>query len=217
MSKKLFLFDLDGTLINSKEDIANSVNLLFRKFGIRKKSLEEITGFIGQGVISLLEKSFPHANETEIKTVFLPLFEKIYSENMTKKTKLYLGVADIFKKINPKNQKVGVITHKPKCFSVRILQNFGIYEHLFMCLGGDELQRKKPHPEGIFRIMEAAKVSPQETVFMGDSGEDMEAGKAASVTTVAALYGFRPAEELLRFKPDYLASKFRDFFKFKLI
>jgi phosphoglycolate phosphatase len=217
MSKKLFLFDLDGTLIDSQEDIAHSINLLLHQLGIKQKSLKKITSFIGQGVLSLLKKNLPQLDEMEINKVLLPRFEKIYSENMINKTKLYSGVREFFKKIKPQEQKVAVLTHKPKRFSVSILQHFKIYEPIFMCLGGDELSRKKPDPEGIFRIMEAAQVSSQNTVFMGDSAEDIEAGKAASVTTVAALYGFRPQKELLRLKPDYCANQFRDFFTFGLL
>jgi phosphoglycolate phosphatase len=122
------------------------------------------------------------------------LFREEYGKHLLDKTRLCPGVAEALNRLQW--AKLAVVTNKPEAFSRRILHGLGIEDRFCAILGGDSVQNRKPNPEALLKVMSLCYAPPSETVMVGDSRVDIEAGKAAAVWTCGVLGGFRPREEL---------------------
>ena len=190
---ELIIFDLDGTLIDSSEDIAWAVNKTLRQMGFAELSYQAIKERIGWGVKVLLEKGLPEERHNLLEEA-REIFMGYYSGHLLVKTKLYPDVADVLRHF--KNKKLAVATNKPLNLTQKILDGLSISDYFKKIVGGDNVQNKKPAPEAIEIILKELNASPKETVFIGDSMIDIEAGKKAEVITIGAAYGFRGRHEL---------------------
>ena len=195
INKELIIFDLDGTLVNTSDDIAWVANRTLDAFGHPRMDKRLIKERIGWGVVMLLKQIMPLESPEKIeeaKGVFLDL----YSSHLVVKSALYPGVAETIGKFLSRGKKLAVLTNKPVNLSVRIIDELFAPKTFLKVIGGDSLPTKKPDPAPVLHIMEALGFGPDESVIVGDSPVDVEAGKGAGISTIGAAYGFRGVDEL---------------------
>ena len=195
----LFIFDLDGTLIDSRADIALAANLMLKEMGHDEIPLNTVVSYIGEGVRLLVEraltKSSPETTwaDSEIDDA-VAVFRKHYGDHMLDSTVLYPNVKTVLEALRGK--KKAVISNKPFEFSDRILEMMGIREHFNAVLGGDSLEKRKPDPEPILYLLNQFELNPKSALMIGDSRTDIDCGNAAGVHTCGVTFGFRPRYEL---------------------
>lgn len=195
MQKKLIIFDLDGTLVDSSEDIIWAANRTLEELGLPPREDMHIKRRIGWGVTPLLEKLLPEESPEGIvraRDVFL----KHYGAHLTVSTTPYPGVVDTLKGFKRRGKLMAIVTNKPVVPSIEIVEALGLAAFFQLVLGGDSCKNKKPHPEPLLTVLDRLDVEPREAVFVGDSAVDMEAGKSAGLKTIGAAYGFRGRVEL---------------------
>jgi phosphoglycolate phosphatase len=195
---RLFLFDLDGTLIDSKADIACSVNLALARMSLPAVEPSRITEFVGSGVkvliVRALQESLRRDAESDLVRRTTEHYLSAYENHLLDRTSLYPGVREALDRLSW--AEMSVITNKPERFSRRILEALGIAAHFRIILGGDSTPLRKPDPGPLRLIMERCGIPPSLTVMVGDSLVDIQAGKAAGALTCGITGGFRPPEEL---------------------
>ena len=203
--KKLIIFDLDGTLVNSRRDIANSVNFCLEKFGRLPMPEEKITAFIGDGTGRLISRVLGTSQRRPVRK-FLELFYPHYLQHCLDNTNFYPGI----KKILPALAKkffLAVVTNKYQEFTEKILTGLGVRKYFSLIVGGDKTLNRKPHPEAIYYCLKRLSIGPQDTVVVGDSPNDILAAKASACWSVAVGWGFAPIDFLRKFSPDAVATK----------
>lgn len=197
-SCRLFIFDLDGTLIDSRADICFALNLTLARLNIRTLPEARVADFVGEGVQKLVERSLQAATGRKAESALVEkavrIFREEYGRHLLDRTCLCSGVTKALDLLAW--ACFAVVTNKPEDFSRRILGGLGIGNRFCAILGGDSVRNRKPHPEALLKAMTLCNASPSETVMVGDSRVDIEAGKAAAATTCGVLGGFRPGEEL---------------------
>ena len=203
---RLVIFDLDGTLIDSGKDIAESVNTLRKKMGQPPLTQKRVIAGIGQGVRHLLSKTVP-AKILRKHPTAADEFRKIYLDRSTKYTKLFPGGRAMLKGLHKRGLKLAVASNKPSILSGKILKNLDIRRYFSAVICGDSVKNPKPHPESIYTLMKRFHVSPRETLMVGDSRFDMEAGQRAGTLLAATTFGFGTKKELTPFKPNYWIKK----------
>jgi len=195
---RLFLFDLDGTLVDSSEDIARAVNAVLARMGRPALSKSVVLQFVGDGMESLVERvlrqSFGMAPGQEKTKAGTDLLIEEYGEHLIESSRLYPGVRETLAAL--RTARVGLVSNKPEALSRRVLADFGLAERFCVVLGGDSLARRKPHPDQILSALERCQATPRETVMVGDSPTDIHAGRAAGVFACGVSCGFRSREEL---------------------
>jgi phosphoglycolate phosphatase len=212
LSCRLFLFDLDGTLIDSRADIANSLNLALADMSLTPLGQDRITGFVGEGVQILveraLEESMGRKPEAGLVRDTIVRYLEAYEAHLLDYTVLYAGTRSALEKLGWAD--MAVITNKPKKFSLRLLQSLGVADLFCAILGGDSTPRKKPDPAPLQMVMRQCGVAPDQTWMVGDSLVDVRAGKAAGTKICGIAGGFRPRAELEAAGCDLILSGVAD-------
>lgn len=195
---RLFIFDLDGTLIDSKADIARSLNLALIRMDLPPLSMSKVVDFVGDGVQKLLQRTLREVTGTEPENeqlrIALSLYQQEYEAHLLDSTRLRDGVTAALDRLWWAS--FAVVTNKPERYSRRILEGLGVGNHFCAVLGGDSTPQRKPDPAPLLMAMTQCGASPSETVMVGDSAVDVYAGKAAEVFTCGVVGGFRGREEL---------------------
>jgi len=191
----LIIFDLDGTLIDSSQDIAWCANRTLAAFGHGEMDPSRIVGHIGWGVKPLLEKLMPEETPERITEARLKFLE-IYGEHLVVETTLYPGVVDVLDQFTRLGKKLAVVTNKPEALAAGILEVMKLGGYFRLLLGGDSLPNRKPHPEPIEKAIKDLGAAPERTIVVGDSPVDCEAAKGAGAYAIGAAYGFRGRGEL---------------------
>jgi phosphoglycolate phosphatase len=202
----LIIFDLDGTLIDSKADIANSVNFALAREGFTTLPNPIIEGFVGRGLSHLISDAIGNPSDEELWKV-IQGFWSHYNEHCLDETTLYSGVQSFLEKTS--SFQKAVVTNKPYLFSKKILEGLKIDHHFRWLIGGDSLPIQKPSPEVFEPIFQDFEERPQ-GIIIGDSQIDIECGKAAGLLTCGVSYGYRDREELVAAQPDFLIDHFEE-------
>ncbi len=204
---ELFIFDLDGTLIDSKRDLAASVDYTLDSLGLPRLPPEEIYAYIGDGIHTLLFRSLPSGDKGLLEEA-VKLFRSHYGIHLLDTTCLYPGVQETLNHFHKK--KKAIATNKPLDFTLTILKDLGIEAYFDVVLGFESTENRKPHPEPVERILRELGVSSGSAVVVGDSPADIEMGRRAGTITCAMTYGLRGREELERAGPDFLLDGFSE-------
>jgi phosphoglycolate phosphatase len=205
-SVKLLIFDLDGTLADSRLDVANAIRYALVQLGHAPLPHEEIYSFVGNGIQRSIERMLG-TQAPDIVEQAIKLYRQHYGQHLLDHTVLYPHVKETLDAFHYK--KKAIISNKRQEPSVAILEGLGISHHFNMILGGDQVEEKKPAPEAVFRTVDQLAVAPGDAIIIGDSPEDIQAGRAAGLITCGVTYGFHPQERLLAEKPDYLIDSLK--------
>lgn len=187
---KLIIFDLDGTLVDSSIDLTNALNYAIEPYDIDRLTVQKTISLVGEGITRLIEKLLgPERNH--IRQEVLDRFMDYYSAHLVDFTRPYVGVPETLELLQL--YRKAVISNKRESLSKKVLQELGLLRHFDAVLGSDSVGEKKPSPRPLLKVMEMFSCSAGETVIVGDSNFDIEAGKAAGIRTIAVSYGFREA------------------------
>jgi phosphoglycolate phosphatase len=198
---ELIIFDLDGTLVDSRTDIANAVNFTLRKLGLKEKSVAEISSYIGMGVEDLIWKSLGDEQDKLHKKA-LSVFEEYYRVHSTDNSVLYPGVKEILEYFQEK--KKAVITNRNYEFAEVALKAFGINGYFVDILSGDDAGCMKPSPCPLDKCIDKLDVDKERAIIVGDMYIDILAGRRAGIITCAVTYGIGKKDDIVKAKPDYI-------------
>ncbi len=211
---KLIVYDLDGTLADTRLDIARSANWALLQIGLPALSDEEVAQCVGIGVQHLMREIIRRSsgdaqaeNEAVVKKA-VSIFRAHYDEHLLDETRLYAGVEQTLDFFDQKRVLQAVLTNKSEGFSRKILSGLGVGRYFFSVMGGDSPLPKKPEPDSLLALMKLAKTGPAGTVFVGDSVIDVETGKRAGVRTIVIPNGFQNREEIEPSRPDVILENF---------
>jgi phosphoglycolate phosphatase len=201
---KLLIFDLDGTLADTGQDITNALNYSLEPFAVRDYSLEETKAMVGSGISKLLESLIPYDSPAAVKMknqegkkpeeVVLNRFLEYYYNHLIDNTVAYPQVPETLAKLT--DYKKGILSNKREIYSKQVLEGIHILKYFECVWGSDSVREKKPSPVPVVDMLKHFHVSHNEAVLIGDSNYDIEAGKAAGIKVIAVTYGFRPREVL---------------------
>lgn len=203
---KLCVFDLDGTLINSLGDLADSTNYALKKHGFEEKPLENFTHYVGDGVPMLIKRALDKNCSEEAANAVLTDFNEFYSKHYANKTKAYNGIMELLKALCEKKIKIAVLSNKPDNFVKIIVKTLFPSINFASVQGKIEGLPKKPDPSALNTIIENLKADKNEVLYIGDSNVDIFTGHNAGVKACGAVWGFRGREELEKAGADYLAD-----------
>jgi phosphoglycolate phosphatase len=202
-SVDLLIFDLDGTLVESKWDIAHSVNLTLVELGLPERPLEEIFGFVGDGVKKLLRLAVGEGNQERFDEA-LKVFRGHYLEHCLDRTAFYPGIEPMLQHFGHKEKAVA--TNKSIEYTRVILNGLGAH-HFPVVVGGDNGFGLKPEPGMLLYILEQVGVSKNRTVLVGDSTNDIDGGHNAGIRVCAVGYGMGNREKMAACKPDWFIER----------
>jgi phosphoglycolate phosphatase len=204
---RLLVFDLDGTLVDSKQDLALSVNAMREEMGLAPLTLDVISSYVGHGVLLLVRRSLGAQATDENVEKGLAFFLDYYRKHMLDNTAPYPGVAECLEQL--KGRKMAVLTNKPVNFSREMISRLGYDDYFAYVYGGNSFAQKKPDPVGLHKLMDDLQVPARETVMIGDSDTDILTGRNAGVLTCGVTYGFG-AETLGKVPPDLVLDDLRE-------
>jgi phosphoglycolate phosphatase len=193
------IYDLDGTLIDSRADLADSVNAMLARMGLPQHAPAVIFGFIGEGAERLIRRSLAPRHDDRYEEA-APIWREEYARRLLARTCLYDGVDELLRRAPAAR---AVLTNKPGGFAREILAGLGIAQAFRAVLGGDEAPRK-PAPDGLLRLCARLDVQPAEALFVGDSAIDLATGRAAGVRVCAGTWGL--GERAALAAADYLCD-----------
>ncbi|PIQ87334.1 MAG: hypothetical protein COV74_01195 [Candidatus Omnitrophica bacterium CG11_big_fil_rev_8_21_14_0_20_45_26] len=196
----LIIYDLDGTLIDSSEDIADAVNAMLADLDLPPRTQAEIEGFIGDGIQDLVARSLG-PNHLSLKAKALKLTKRHYEKYLLVKTHLYPDVLEVLEFFKTKKQTV--LTNKPQRFTDAILAGLGVDSYFSKVIGTDSGFPKKPAPDAVYHLLSAYAIQPQKAVMVGDSRVDIETGKRAGILTCAVSHGFGKLDKRKEVKADF--------------
>ena len=189
MIPRLIVFDLDGTLIDSKRDLADSANALIAELGGVALSEDQVVALVGEGAAVLVRRALQTAGLDPESAGALPRFLELYDERLLVHTSPYEGMVDELAALAP-HVPMSVLTNKPARATERILAGLGLRERFRDVIGGDTAFGRKPDPAGLLALIERASATPETTWLVGDSRIDLETARRAGVRICLARYGF---------------------------
>jgi phosphoglycolate phosphatase len=196
---ELVIFDLDGTLVDTRHDMTTAINEVLSSYGLPEKSVEEVTGFVGDGIRVLVERCLGGFGVDTEEAV--SRFKGSYWNHMLDQTAPYPGVTALLDRLG--DRKKAVLTNKAYRFTRAITDRLGLTERFECIIGGDSVGRKKPYTDGVFYILRKTGVKADRAIMVGDGKNDILVAKKAGLVSVWAGYGFCDREKLAGEKPDY--------------
>ena len=211
--KKLVIFDLDGTLLNTIEDLGNAANYALSRNGYPTHSLASYPFFVGNGVRNLIRKALPDDARTDsIIDSLLKDFKEYYNEHNTDCTKPYDGIVELLRKLQDNGVKMAVASNKYQQATEKIIASYFGDIDFVAVYGQRDGVNVKPDPSVVFSILADAKVPKSDVLYVGDSGVDMETARRACVDSVGVTWGFRSEKELNEYHADRIVNKVSDIF-----
>ncbi len=219
-NKKLIIFDLDGTLIDSVPDIAKSINLMLQKLNKPTFPVERIRGWVGNGAKMLVKRAILGKDdvssdfETDLLNNALSIFFEEYEQNVCNKTILYENVKTTLEALQKKGYIMAIATNKPERFIAPILSHLDLSTLFNFTIGGDTLPNKKPHPEPLLYICRQLQIDTIQTVMVGDSKNDILSAQAAQMDSIGVTYGYNYGQSIDIYNPSVSISNFKDLLKY---
>ena len=206
------IFDLDGTLLNTLEDIRDSVNHILTKYGYPQRTLEEIRRFVGNGSGALLERALPEGRDTPDFDGLLAEYVEWYEGHNMIRTAPYEGVRELLGALAASEHKLAVVSNKPDANTKALVRKFfGAY--VSVAIGERPGVSRKPSPDSVKAAMRELQSLPYETVYVGDSEVDLKTARAAGIPCLSVTWGFRTPEYLTELGAQTLVSRPRDILK----
>jgi phosphoglycolate phosphatase len=194
---KAVIFDLDGTLLDTLEDLADSLNRVLQDRGLPTHALEAFRYFVGSGAAKLVSRALPPERQNdELCADCLAAFRREYQQNWNVKTRPYKGVSEMLDGLTAKDIAMAVLTNKPQHFAELCMQAFFSDWRFAMILGQRDGVPMKPDPAGTQEVVQCLAIPTQEILYLGDSDVDMKTALNANLLPVGATWGFRSEEEL---------------------
>jgi phosphoglycolate phosphatase len=202
----LVIFDLDGTLIDSRLDLANAVNATRGHVGLSPLANERVYPYVGNGAPVLIRRALgEQAAEPEVERA-LSFFMEYYAQHDLEHTMLYPGVREALDRLRAAGKRMAVVTNKPTRMTRHIVQCLGIGGHLFQVYGGDSFPRRKPDPMAVEALLREAGVERADAMMVGDSSVDVLTARNAGIFCCGVTWGFQP-ESLADPAPDMLVDR----------
>lgn len=211
---KAYLFDLDGTVVNTLEDITCAVNLMLVEYSFPIFTLEEIRQKIGNGARKLVERSLPESvrDDAEFVDRALKTYQNFYTEHCTDKVCVYEGLERVLRELKASGKKLAIVTNKDHMHATVIIDKLlpGVFD---VVLGYNGEFPHKPNPASVLSILEKFGVTPEEAAFVGDTWVDVETGRNAGMTTLGVEWGFSGlASYDEKHKPDVILTSADDLY-----
>lgn len=197
MKKTTYIFDLDGTLLDTLQDLAAAVNFALRKNGMEEHSIDDIRRFVGNGVRKLIERAVPDGSKNpRIDEVFAD-FRSYYMQHSLDATKPYDGITEILQELKQRGCKMAVVSNKMMAATQELVAHF--FPEIEVAIGENEAEgiRKKPAPDMVFEALNRLGAEAESAVYIGDSDVDIQTAKNAGVPCISVLWGFRNRKFLL--------------------
>lgn len=206
MKTDTVIFDLDGTLLNTLEDLADSTNYAMRAFGLKERSINEVRNFVGNGVDVLIERAVEGAISKEQELECLDVFKQHYSKNMDNKTKPYDGIIDVIKELLKRGYHIAIVSNKFDA-AVKGL-NVDYFEGLFpVAIGASDTVAKKPAPDSVIKALQELHSDKERAVYVGDSDVDIMTARNSGLPCISVTWGFRDEELQRSMGTDYIIHK----------
>lgn len=202
---KMVIFDLDGTLLDTLDDLCNSVNYSLRTNNFPERSLAEVRTFVGNGIRLLIERSVPEGTSEELIDKTFECFKTYYAVHCNDKTKTYPGVMDMLKELKKNGYKIAVLSNKAQ-YAVTKLCNIYFNNLLDDAVGARENVAKKPSPDALYICAENNNINLNNVIYVGDSDVDVATANNAGVRGIAVTWGFRSRELLIKCGAENLAD-----------
>lgn len=206
------IFDLDGTLLNTLEDLADSVNAALRMYGFPCRKIEEIRRFVGNGVARLMELSIPDGVNNPQYKKCLEDFRLHYSMNMQNKTDVYEGIMELLGQLSKENYKLAIVSNKFDK-AVKELNKVYFEKYIKVAIGESEGISKKPAPDTIFKALDELGSTADKAIYVGDSEVDVITAKNSGVLCIGVTWGFRDRETLEAKGADHIIDRPQELLK----
>ncbi|MBQ5592927.1 MAG: HAD-IA family hydrolase [Clostridia bacterium] len=204
MKYKAYIFDLDGTLLDTLLDLANAVNYAMRAKGYPERTVQEVRGFIGNGIRVLIKRAVPEGTSNDDYEEALAIFTKYYLEHIADYTKPYDGMIDVVKTLQQRGCKVAVLSNKAHFAAQAVVKDF--FGDIFdMVVGKMDEFPTKPEPDSLFYTMKTLGVTAEESVYIGDSDVDVLTAHNAGLPCIGVTWGNRDEDVLLASGAEYIA------------
>lgn len=218
--KRVILFDMDGTLIDSAPDLALALNATLKQLGRETFETETIRGWVGNGAQTLVKRGLSGSRtvddglcETETAKA-LEMFMAKYTEHLCVTTTTYPGVRETLTTLKERGYCLGLVTNKPYGFIEPLLQGLALENLFTLCLGGDSLPKKKPDPLPLLHASQELGADVAECVMVGDSKNDIVAAQSAKMQSIGVSYGYNYGEAIAQYQPDRVVDDFAEILTF---
>lgn len=200
------IFDLDGTILDTLDDLCNSVNFALSKNGLPTRNREEVRAFVGNGIRLLIERAVPYDTDPETVDRCFEDFKTNYKNNSANFTKPYEGTEEVLKRLKLSGVKLAVVSNKADFAVQGLMSDYfsGIFD---FATGEKDGVRRKPCPDSVFAAMRFLESDEKNTVYIGDSQVDIETARNAGLPCIAVTWGFRDKKVLEKLEPEYIIDK----------
>ncbi len=212
---KAIIFDLDGTLLYTLEDLKDSVNFALEQFNYPLKTVDEVRNFVGNGVKLLVERSIPNGAKNPNLEQVLKVFKTHYAENMYNKTKPFDGINEMLDKLKQKGIRLAVVSNKFD-FAVKELCQRYFGKKIEIAVGESESVRKKPAPDSVLKVMEILNCNNDETFYVGDSEVDIQTAVNCNLKCISVTWGYKSRKFLIENDAKIIVDTPKDLLNFVL-
>ena len=206
---KAVIFDLDGTILDTLNDLANAVNHSLFKFGFPLRTVDEVRQFVGNGIKNLIIRAVPEGTDEQTALSVLDEFKMFYGENSAVETQPYEGIIPCMQMLKQMGIKIAVVTNKAH-FAAEPLCTKYFGNLVDVTIGEREGVRKKPHPDSVLEAMEILGVDCSECVYIGDSDVDIETANNSAIPCISVTWGFRGEAFLIESGASYIAHNINE-------
>ena len=200
------IFDMDGTVLNTLDDLTVSVNYVLRKFGFPERTLEDYRRFFGNGIRQALELAVPEGTPESVIDEMLPVFKEHYDEHCLDKTGPYEGIPELMKELKHRGYKMAIVSNKIDS-AVKELNEKFFSEYVKVAIGEKEGIKRKPAPDTVIRALKELGSTKEEAVYIGDSEVDFQTAVNSELPCISVLWGFRDKDYLMDIGATIFADK----------
>ncbi len=196
--KRTFIFDLDGTLLDTLQDLTDSANYALRQYGMPEHSIDDVRRFVGNGVRKLMEQAVPNGIENSQFDEVFSAFRRHYMEHSLDTTKPYDGITEVLQELQRRGHKMAVVSNKMMAATQDLVAHF--FPEIDVAIGENEAKgiRKKPAPDSVYEALKQLGVEKENAVYVGDSDVDLQTAHNSGLPCISVLWGFRDREFLMK-------------------